>query len=65
MSDSYFFMALLTSTGVYMYIFFKIRKLKGEISDRNWGVIYINFKINFNPKKLAEIFMLTWGNIKD
>lgn len=52
-------MALLTSTGEY--IFFKIRKLKGEISDRNWGVIYINF----NPKKLAEFFMLTWGNIKD
>lgn len=63
MSNSYFFMALLTSTGEN--IFFKIRKLKGEISDRNWGVIYINFKINFNPKKLDEIFMLTWGNIKD
>lgn len=63
MLNSYFFMVLLISIGVY--IFFKIRKLKGEILDCNWGVIYINFKINFNLKKLVEIFMLIWGNIKD
>lgn len=56
-------MVLLIS--IRVYIFFKIRKLKGEILDCNWGVIYINFKINFNLKKLVEIFMLIWGNIKD
>lgn len=46
---------------IRVYIFFKIRKLKGEILDCNWGVIYINF----NLKKLVEFFMLIWGNIKD